>query len=153
MKLDWIGPQISILIVMALLGTACFAWVDVKSRRRSSDAEQQQQELNSYGTMDKWGALNCCALLVDLKKMYFFLSLVKILYKSVTTSSSHVSDQIGDRTPLPTHENQSWIGCRRQNQSGIGCWGPKMRMRASATNFELSLTWELMSVAALKQHP
>ena len=40
--------QISILIVMALLGSACFAWVDVKSRRKS----QEQQEQNSYGTMD-----------------------------------------------------------------------------------------------------
>ena len=46
--------QISILIVTALLGSACFAWVDVKSRRRESaaDAEAEQQQ-NSYGAIDK----------------------------------------------------------------------------------------------------
>ena len=68
------------------------------------------------------------------------VALVFLMFDSKGISSSNVSDQIGDRTPLPMHENQSWIGCRRQNQSGIGCWGPEMRMRASATNFELSLT-------------
>ena len=38
------------------------------------------------------------------------------------TYSCHVSDQIGDRTALPTHENQSGIGIgsRHENQSGIG---------------------------------
>ena len=46
--------QISILIVMALLGSACFAWVDVKSRRRmSAAAAELRHEQNSYGTVDK----------------------------------------------------------------------------------------------------
>ena len=67
-------------------------------------------------------------------KMNPTVRLGKLFYESSTgafgLSSSHVSDQIGDRSPLPTHENQSLIDC----------WRPEMCMRASATNFELSLT-------------
>ena len=46
--------QISILIVTGLLGSACFAWVDVKSRRRerAEEAEAKEQQ-NSYGAIDK----------------------------------------------------------------------------------------------------